>query len=772
MRHASRLLLAALAASVATQAASAQAIPERSARSQRYVVSARLAEDGRSLQGMERIEVRNTTPQPLGELQLHLYWNGWKSNQATWLAEQSRGLGRRADRKVRNDSYAAMDVTRLVLSARGNELGALTPETVALDLLPSAAFIAPDDGNPADESVLRVPLPQPIAPGMAAGFDLEFDLVVPRIVARAGRKDDFLLFAHWLPQLGVLEERTPEAGGGFGWNTHQFHANGEFFGEYASYDVTLDLPEKYEGKVGATGSCVEGPAKSGPGRVRYRFTQNDVHNFAWTADPRYVVVRRRFEAQRALSDPRLAAERLRVKAAAALSDAELELRDVEVTLLLQPEHADQADRHFRAVFESLSWMGIWFGRYPYPTLTVVDPRWGSGASGMEYPTLITAGSRVDPSSREFTPEGVTVHEFCHQFFYGLIGSNEFEHAWLDEGFTTYCTARILEAAYGHDWHGTNFGVDRVEGRPLLSSAAAEYGLERLLGLQALAPPSHRDTAGFPLFADDPAILWYRDLPFLTYIAGPRPPVEAQRAGFVSGKPSDDRLNRCSFEYRDGGAYRENAYYKPATALHTLQRLIGDPAWTRLLREYAVSQRFRHPRPSDFFEVVKKHLRGHELEHEIAQLLPQIFEGSGVLQYGIASVKSREELLPAGYVGQGEKRRLLSTADPSAAPKNYSSEILLERAGEVIFPVELEWKLEGESPTRERWDGKERWWRKVIPSGGKLEWARIDPERKLLLDVDWSKQEATVEGDGRASARWTMRALLAAQTQLQLFGSLR
>src|SRR4029453_9343091 len=107
-----------------------------------------------------------------------------------------------------------------------------------------------------------------------------------------------------------------------------------------------------------------------------------------------------------------------------LSDEALALSDVEVTILLQPEHADQADRHFRAVSAGLRYMGLWHGRYPYATLTVVDPRWGSGAGGMECPTLITAGPRIDPDPRGFTPEGVTVHEFCHQFFYGLVGSNE------------------------------------------------------------------------------------------------------------------------------------------------------------------------------------------------------------------------------------------------------------------------------------------------------------------------------------------------------------
>jgi len=64
-----------------------------------------------------------------------------------------------------------------------------------------------------------------------------------------------------------------------------------------------------------------------------------------------------------------------------------------VTVLLQPEHAAQAERHVRAAKAGIKWFGLWFGRYPYPTLTVVDPAFGaSGSGGMEYPTFITAGS--------------------------------------------------------------------------------------------------------------------------------------------------------------------------------------------------------------------------------------------------------------------------------------------------------------------------------------------------------------------------------------------
>ena len=114
-------------------------------------------------------------------------------------------------------------------------------------------------------------------------------------------------------------------------------------------------------------------------------------------------------------------------------------------LLLQPEHASQAERHFDATRTTLRHYGEWFGAYPYGHITIIDPAYQSGAGGMEYPTLFTAGTRWLAPARVTTPEGVTVHEAGHQFWYGMVGNNEFEDAWMDEGFNTLATARAIAA---------------------------------------------------------------------------------------------------------------------------------------------------------------------------------------------------------------------------------------------------------------------------------------------------------------------------------------
>jgi hypothetical protein len=749
-------------------------LPSQSARTQRYSLDAKVSEDLEHIAGRANIEFTNPSPGEVDHLEFHLYWNGWKNTNATWLREQERGAGRRPDRRIRESKYSSIDVRSMRATARGQRKENEIPKLAQpVELLSKAKFISPDDNNPDDETVLSVPLGEPLRAGESLLLTLDFDCVVPRIVARTGRKDDFLLIAHWYPQLGVYERRP---NGTWAWNCHQFHANTEFFGEYANYDVTLNLPAKFDGKVGATGSMVEGPTRTGDD-VRYRFVQEDVHNFAFTADPNYVVVKRRFVADDAERDPKYAAERDRVRAATELPLEELRLRDVDVTILLQPEHADQADRHFRAVVEGLRWYGLWYGRYPYATLTVVDPRYGSGAGGMEYPTLFTAGTRVDPTPRAFTPESVTIHEFGHQHFYGLLGSNEFEHAWLDEGFNTYSTSRTLAMAYGAEFTQTRIGPRTFDGRPLLSPAEPRTGLSRILTLRSFAWPTLRESEGMPILRDDPSLTWIREQPFLNYVSEARAPDESTRASFLGRGYMKDRMDQPSWAVVDGESYGHNSYQKPATLLYTLERIVGSEKWARVMRAYSARHRFQHPRPEDFFQALLE-FAGTDVEGaSLSRFIGETFRGSNRLDYGVSKVSTRPLGEPRGWFGKGNDRKLVTSGgapsgDPKDTKKLFDSEFVVNRLGEVSWPVTVEWKREGESPQRETWDGAERWWRKQLPPGPKLEWVRVDPERKLWIDENLGNNSWSVEGEGRPSLRWSLRALMNAQTQLSFFSGLR
>ncbi len=343
---AAALAAAALAPELTPAAFAADAFPPPPVAS--YQITCRLDAEKKTVEGTQVLTWKNTTSRPARTLQFHLYLNAFRNTLSSFWKE-SEGKGR--DGKPRPESWGSIEILRMT-GAEGE------------DLLASLRYISPDDGNPHDRTVAEVIPTRPVAPGETVSIAMDFVSQLPRVVTRTGYKGDFFFVVQWFPKIGVFEET--------GWNCHQFHATTEFFADFGNYDVSIDVPSRYRGKVGATGRRVEEREVS-DGRVLYRFQQEGVHDFAWTADPAYLVYDDTFR--------------------------EAGLGDVRLILLLQPEHAAQVDRHFKAAKAALSGYGRILGPYPYGTLTIVDPPWGAnGAGGMEYPTLITAGTLLERSA--------------------------------------------------------------------------------------------------------------------------------------------------------------------------------------------------------------------------------------------------------------------------------------------------------------------------------------------------------------------------------------
>ena len=424
-----------------------------------------------------------------------------------------------------------------------------------------ASFEHPDDDNAADQTVWRLPLPEPVPAGGEIVLDVEFEAKLPRVFARTGYFRDYFLVGQWFPKLGVYESAGTRGRASSGWNCHQFHANSEFYADFGHYKVEITLPKAFV--VGATGQRKE-RRENPDGTATHVFEQADVIDFAWTASPHFLEVKTRFSAEKDVT-PQEYAE---VAALLGRSLDEVRLSDVDVTVLLQPEHQAQSERHLRAAKAAIKWFGLWYGRYPYPTLTIVDPSFGArGSGGMEYPTFITAGTSVLfsrwPFDRILAPEGVVVHEFGHQYWQSMVASNEFEESWLDEGFNTYSTGRVMELVYG-PWMVQAFGLrlgnlessqlgnsvermfDRVRTPAWGYSSSSNYGFNSyqrteltLRTLEALAGPQTRGARD----ADLP-----RALPL-------RAPVERRllRGGERGGRSRHERLLRA--DHRAGRGRR-------------------------------------------------------------------------------------------------------------------------------------------------------------------------------------------------------------------------
>jgi hypothetical protein len=332
-----------------------------------YNIDVRLELDERQhptkLSGREQLIWRNASPDTISELQFHLYLNAFKNAQSTFFKESGGQL--RGDR-FESGQWGWIDVNEMRIA--GGE-----------DLTQKIEFIHPDDDNADDQTVIRVPLSKPLRPGEQVVLDIKFSAKLPRVFARTGYWGQFALIAQWFPKIGVWEEVGERRRTVAGWNCHQFHATSEFYSDFGNYDVTLTVPALYRGKVGATGRQ-QAERVNQDGTVAYQFVQDAVHDFAWTLDLNYVVVKRAFKADEWVRPHELEqlSKQLNLPVAA------LKLRDVECTLLIQPEHAYQTDRHFNAAFNAIKYYGLWYGAYPYDTLTIVDPPYnGAGAGGME-----------------------------------------------------------------------------------------------------------------------------------------------------------------------------------------------------------------------------------------------------------------------------------------------------------------------------------------------------------------------------------------------------
>jgi hypothetical protein len=549
-----RALAAAFVAGSMLAAPALDARQSRAPEIANYRLEATLNPATHAITGRGRLTWRNATANATSELQFHLYWNAWRDAQSTWMREQR--FGRNPGLAARPPAdWAAFDVTRLVLAGiDGSE-----------DLLPGARFIAPDDGNAEDRTVLAVPLPRPVAPGETIDVDLAWTARVPRTFARTGRLGDYYFIAQWFPKIGVLEDT--------GWNCHQFHAATEFFADFGRYDVTLTVPSGWG--VGATGR-LESATDRGDGTAAHRFVATDVHDFAWTTSPDFIDLRERFEAP--------------------------SLPSVEMRLLLQPEHVAQAARHFDATRVALSRYGAWFGPYPYDHITIVDPvtivhdvTQGQGTGGMEYPTLFTAGTRWIAPVRGTQPESVTIHEAGHQFWYGIVATNEFEHAWMDEGLNTFSTARAMADAY----HGRFVAVERYFG-----------------GLVGWA---------------------YHDVPWTRDVDGNRLNAFRRAAAFeIQATPT------WRYQPATSGLI---SYNKTALWLATLERHLGWDTLRRILATYFQRTAFSHPSPDEFFAIANE-MSGQDL----TWFFDAVYRSNAVFDYAVGGVT----VLPARTGAEAEQ----------------------------------------------------------------------------------------------------------------------
>ncbi|NOZ61668.1 MAG: hypothetical protein GXO74_08295 [Calditrichaeota bacterium] len=448
-----------------------------------YQFKVKLDVKDHSLSGEAIITYRNNSPDTLDRVYLHLYPNAFKNENST-MAKESKKFLRPMRINSRNNGY--LDILEFRIMRKGTNL---PPEQA-----PIAAYRV-------DDTILESPLPEKLLPGQEVQLYLRFYEKISAIINRGGWRGKQFDLTQWYPKLVVYDEK--------GWHPDQYHNQGEFYGEFGTFDVEITLPYNYI--VAATGVPVQGD----PGWewVKVDTSLNDeewqqayeeqikqiklkaleakertvvfhaekVHDFAWLTSPNFLYERG-------------------------------EWNSIPIHVLYDKRARKSWSKKVTRRGESvLKWLSEKFGLYPYPQLTIAH---GLLGGGMEYPMIVMDSG---------PGEGLICHEVGHIYFYGMLANNELDEAWLDEGFTTFQEGWYQQTHYGSaGYPGYSHPKSKLQKWLNPSTPGHERKMMRLVDYttsgynEPLSLPAHKYLGGYRMNAYTKGSTFYE---MLKYIVG-------------------------------------------------------------------------------------------------------------------------------------------------------------------------------------------------------------------------------------------------------------
>ncbi len=366
-------------------------------------------------------------------------------------------------------------------------------------------------GYKVNETIMQILLSRPLKPGENIEFELEFELKLPKIVLEWGYDKDNYIMRDWLPKMAVLEKDGT-------WSAQPQHFLTEHYSDFGTYDVNITLPLKYI--IEGTGYVISEKRNTDSTKT-VTFHAEKVHDFSFCSSPDF---------------------RIRKKS----------IEGTEVVFLILPEDLYKFPRWTKAAELALKYCNSHFGKYPYNKLVIADISIGMGAGAMECPMMITMIPKT-PFLLSYMKldEWVIIHELVHQWWYGIVANNETEEAWLDEGFTTYTTRKIMEKEFGEKGN---------------------------------------------IFNRRGVVLSDQDISRLAYLTAPKLDLVVT--------PAWKSVNLFS--------YSTNVYYKASLVLDLLENTIGKEKMDKLLKEYYDRYQFKHPKTEDFIKIAEE-ISGQKLD---------------------------------------------------------------------------------------------------------------------------------------------------------------
>jgi hypothetical protein len=542
IRYMHKILLCGLL--LATQAVHAQYWQQEV----NYKIDVRLDDKNHVLRAFEAFEYINHSPDQLDFIYIHLWPNAYRDGN-TALGKQQYNGGE--DQLRYGGPTMRGHIDSLDFKVNGQ----------------SAKW----ELDPENPDICKLFLSQPLNAGGRIQVSTPFRVQLPSgKVSRMGHIDQSYQITQWYPKPAVYDKN--------GWNQIPYLNQGEFYSEYGAFDVSITLPKNYV--VGATGDLQTAsekefldqlaaqtaaeietkiipeeeksafPASSDAWKT-IRYTQSKVHDFAWFADKRFLVLKG--EVTMPASG-----------------------RKVISWAMFTPKNANLWKKSIEYINDGTYYYSKWNGEYPYNQVTAVDGTISAGG-GMEYPNVTVIGN----SSNAMELEIVIVHEVGHNWFYGILGSNERVHGWMDEGMNTLNEMRYMQTKYPNN---TNMS-DAIMG--------TKFHLGEL---------DHHDMGD----------MTYR----VTAMLGEDQPIETHSAKFTN-------IN-----------YGGIMYMKTGLVFLYLKDYLGEEKFTAAMHAYFETWKFRHPQPEDI-RAALENASGKKLDW----LFEDLIQTTNHIDYKLKNVKT-------------------------------------------------------------------------------------------------------------------------------------
>ena len=481
-----------------------------------YKIDVTLNDVDNTLDAFIKMDYYNNSPDTLHFIWIHLWPNAYK-NDRTAFTDQTLENGS-------TEFYFSDNDKRGYINRLDFKVNGITAKT---------------EDHPIHQDIIKLILPNPIAPGSSAKIETPFHVKLPYSFSRGGHVDQAYQITQWYPKPAVYDRK--------GWHPIPYLDQGEYYSEFGNYEVQITLPKNYI--VGATGNLQdEGERRSllvknktpytAPSKRIFKvrkakhdtsipsaretktlhYKQDNVHDFAWFAD----------------KDFRVSHDTLKLASG----------RIIDVYAYYYPKNTDEWANSTRFIKSAILTKSKWLGEYPYQVVSVVDDA-GKGGGGMEYPTITLLSSGGSERSLDF----VINHEVGHNWFYGILATDERTHPWMDEGMNTYYDKRYAKQQYRDDSRDISLHIPNFIKKRLPDDREHTL-LETMIGIK-------------------------KDQPIET---------PSEKFGMIN--------------------YGVVAYTKTGEWMKLLEEQLGEPLFDSCMKEYYRRWQNKHPYPEDFKKVVE------------------------------------------------------------------------------------------------------------------------------------------------------------------------